>query len=220
MVHHLAWVNLVAWVLLLGACLALHLDALGQRKVIATMRQTLDANTAELVNVRHALALPAPSAPEGARALGAPPGMVGPSLEESDAARAYEEPVRRTLRTESPSEPPPAGVVPVPSADPEAEARWRRTLRRHPIMDEVTARGIVPVTTGKVLERIARLSPEELARIDALAAERGITREAMMSLALAAGSGALSANDAARADSPTTPPERPANDAPASKRNG
>lgn len=145
-----------------------------------------------------------------AQALGAPPGMVGLSLEESDAAQAPEPeiPARRSLRTESPSEPPPAGV-PVPTDDPEAVARWRRTLRRHPIMDEVTARGTLRALDPATVATIAPLSPDELDTVDRMAAARGISREAMT--ASLAGTG-IAAEE--RRAGPTTPPGGPANDAP------
>lgn len=181
-----------------------------------------------------------------AQALGAEPGMVGLSLDESDAAQG-ELPFRRAARTAAPSEPPPAGV-PVPTEDPAAR---QSALRRHPVMDEVTFRGTrgtspVPTPVGavlarlsseardrmgtlaapadaapvqgkfqappEVLEHLARLTPEEIARVDKLAANRGVGREKMMWIVLASGSPDASANDTLTAG-PTTPPSGPANDA-------
>jgi hypothetical protein len=149
---------------------------------------------------------PRPMPLEVARALGAPVGMVGLSLDESDAAQAPEVPVRRTLRAEAPSEPPPAGV-PVPADDPEADARWRRTLRRHPIMDEVTVRGLAR-TQAPDVATLMPISPNELETVDRMATTRGISREAMLELLAATGI----AGEERRAG-PTTPPGAPANDA-------
>jgi hypothetical protein len=158
--------------------------------------------------------------PAVARALGVPPGTVGLTLEESDAAQAQEPeiPFRRSMLTEHPSEPPPSGAVPVPappSDDPAERARWGATLQRLSRPDEVTAPGTVRAVPsgGTPLENLARLTPDELARVDALAAERGISREAMIRLALVAGSVNAIANDS-RAAGPTTPPSGPANDTP------
>ena len=50
------------------------------------------------------------------------------------------------------------------------------------------------------LGQLARLTPSELARLDALAANQGLTRQAMLIRLLSMGSAAAAANDAAPAD--------------------
>jgi hypothetical protein len=62
------------------------------------------------------------------------------------------------------------------------------------------------------VERIARLTEEEIARIDALAELHGVTREAMLVQIMASGEAATDG----RAPGPTTPPDAPANDGPPS----
>jgi hypothetical protein len=67
------------------------------------------------------------------------------------------------------------------------------------------------VSTGVALERLELLTPEELARADALATARGLSREALMGLALAAGSALTTANDE-RTSGSAMPPSAPPND--------
>ena len=79
--------------------------------------------------------------------------------------------------------------------------------------DEAQAR-VTPPSSSEPrpvpLERHARLDAGELARIDALAAARGISREAMIAVLAEVGIEA----EGRRATGPPTPPDAPANDAP------
>lgn len=155
-----------------------------------------------------------------AQALGAPPGMVGLSLDESDREQAPEAPLRRSLLTTHPSE---RGTQ-LPPAPPDVAPELGPESIPEPPRDETIVPGgflqwwwgvrIADLIRRRVASSrfrvVAPLTEAELAIVDRMARARGLTRKAMLASLRDTGI----AEDERRLPAPTTPPGGPANDAP------
>jgi hypothetical protein len=218
MVDYLQWLNLLVWVLLSGACILLFLDGRGQRKAVsaaqnalAALQSQVTAHDGQIGNLSRAVALltvpdarptmavqhPAADALASARArLPTPPAAAKVSTRET----------ARLSSTSPASEASPSETV---------EAILARYQAHTDEQDAPDAERITPIEVSSPTPLTAKLSTdlslEAFARVEALAAAKGIDVDTMLHRLAMSGLAVMTGAAEARE---LAPPEGPANDAP------